>query len=70
MNFVSVYRICNVNTNLTIIPDDISDEAVCYTTDMMSTDSKALKNADIILVRSTVVFGLSAVGQKVLKIKT
>jgi len=44
-------------------PEGVSDEAACYTTDMMSTGFKGAENADIVLGGSAVVFGMGPVGQ-------
>ncbi len=62
-SFAEYFHVNDADVNLTIIPDDVSDEAACYTTDMMSTGFKGAENADIILGGSAVVFGLGPVGQ-------
>lgn len=62
-SFAEYFHVNNADANLTMIPDDVSDEAACYTTDMMSTGFKGSENADIVLGGSAVVFGLGPVGQ-------
>ncbi len=61
-NMAEYFHVNNADANLTAIPDDVSDEAACYTTDMMSTGFKGAENADIVLGGTAAVFGLGPVG--------
>ena len=61
--FAEYFHVNDADANLTMIPEGISDEAACYTTDMMSTGFKGAENADIVLGGSAAVFGLGPVGQ-------
>lgn len=62
-SFAEYFHVNDADANLTFIPDGVSDEAACYTTDMMSTGFKGAENADIVLGGSAAVFGLGPVGQ-------
>jgi threonine dehydrogenase-like Zn-dependent dehydrogenase len=62
-SFAEYFHVNDADANLTHIPKDVSNEAACYTTDMMSTGFKAAENADIVLGGSAVVFGAGPVGQ-------
>lgn len=62
-SFAEYFHVNDADANLTMIPDDVSDEAACYTTDMMSTGFKGAENADIVLGGSAAVFGAGPVGQ-------
>lgn len=62
-SFAEYFHVNDADANLALIPDGVSDEAACYTTDMMSTGFKAAENADIVLGGTAVVFGLGPVGQ-------
>lgn len=62
-SFAEYFHVNDADANLTAIPEGVSDEAACYTTDMMSTGFKAAENADIVLGGTAVVFGLGPVGQ-------
>jgi threonine dehydrogenase-like Zn-dependent dehydrogenase len=62
-SFAEYFHVNDADANLTLIPDDVSDEAACYTTDMMSTGFKGAENANIILGGSAAIFGLGPVGQ-------
>ncbi len=60
--FADYFHVNDADSNLAIIPDDVSDEAACYVTDMISTGFKGAENADIPLGGTAAVFGLGAVG--------
>ncbi len=62
-NFAEYFHVNDADANLTTIPDEVSDEAACYATDMMTTGFKGAENADIVLGGTAVVFGLGPVGQ-------
>lgn len=62
-SFAEYFHVNDADANLTLIPDDVSDEAACYTTDMMSTGFKGAENADIVLGGTAAVFGMGPVGQ-------
>lgn len=62
-SFAEYFHVNDADANLAAIPDGVSDEAACYTTDMMSTGFKAAENADIVLGGTAAVFGLGPVGQ-------
>lgn len=62
-SFAEYFHVNNADANLTLIPDDVSDEAACYTTDMMSTGFKGAENANVVLGGTVAVFGLGPVGQ-------
>jgi len=61
-NMAEYFHVNDADPNLTLIPEGVSDEAACYTTDMMSTGFKGAENADIVLGGSAVVFGAGPVG--------
>nr|HID58050.1 NAD(P)-dependent alcohol dehydrogenase [Desulfobacterales bacterium] len=61
-NLAEYFHVNEAEANLTLIPDDVSDEAAAYTTDMMSTGFKGAENADIVLGGSAVIFGQGPVG--------
>ncbi len=61
-SFAEYFHVNDADANLTLIPDEVSDEAACYATDMMSTGFKGAENADIVLGGSAVVFGMGPVG--------
>ena len=61
-NMAEFFHVNDAVANLTPIPDDVSDEAATYTTDMMSTGFKGAENADIVLGGTAGVFGLGPVG--------
>jgi threonine dehydrogenase-like Zn-dependent dehydrogenase len=56
------FHLNDAEANLALIPDEVSDEAACYTTDMMSTGFKGAENARIPLGGSGVIFGMGPVG--------
>lgn len=62
-SFAEYFHVNDADANLTSIPEDVSDEAACYTTDMMSTGFKGAENADIVLGGTAAVFGMGPVGQ-------
>jgi threonine dehydrogenase-like Zn-dependent dehydrogenase len=62
-SFAEYFHVNDADANLTHIPDSVSDEAACYTTDMMSTGFRGAENADIVLGGSAVIFGAGPVGQ-------
>lgn len=62
-SFAEYFHVNDADANLTSIPDEVSDEAACYTTDMMSTGFKGAENADIALGGTAAVFGMGPVGQ-------
>ena len=62
-SFAEYFHVNDADANLTHIPENVSDEAACYTTDMMSTGFKGAENAAIVLGGSAAVFGLGPVGQ-------
>jgi threonine dehydrogenase-like Zn-dependent dehydrogenase len=62
-SFAEYFHVNDADANLTLIPDGVSDEAACYTTDMMSTGFKGAENADIVLGGTAAVFGAGPVGQ-------
>jgi threonine dehydrogenase-like Zn-dependent dehydrogenase len=47
--FADYFHVNDADANLTLIPEGVSDEAACYTTDMMSTGFKGAENAGIVL---------------------
>ena len=61
-NMAEYFHVNDAVSNLAPIPDDVSDEAAVYTTDMMSTGFKGAENADIVLGGTAAVFGLGPVG--------
>ncbi len=61
-NMAEYFHVNDADANLTLIPEGVSDEAACYTTDMMSTGFKGAENADIVLGGSAAVFGQGPVG--------
>jgi threonine dehydrogenase-like Zn-dependent dehydrogenase len=61
-NMAEYFHVNDAEANLALIPDGVSDEAACYTTDMMSTGFKGAENARIPLGGSGVVFGMGPVG--------
>ena len=61
-NLAEYFNVNDAEANLALIPDGVSDEAACYTTDMMSTGFKGAENARIPLGGSGVVFGMGPVG--------
>ncbi len=60
--FADYFHVNDADSNLATIPKDVSDEAACYVTDMMSTGFKGAENANIPLGGTAAVFGLGAVG--------
>lgn len=61
--FAEYFHVNDADANLALIPDEVSDEAACYATDMISTGLKGAENGDIVLGGSAAVFGLGPVGQ-------
>ncbi len=61
-NMAEYFHVNDAVANLAPIPDEVSDEAACYATDMMSTGFKGAENADIVLGGSAVIFGQGPVG--------
>lgn len=61
-NMAEYFHVNDAEANLALIPDGVSDEAACYSTDMMSTGFKGAENARIPLGGSGVVFGMGPVG--------
>lgn len=61
-NLAEYFHVNDAQANLAPIPDDVSDEAAAYTTDMMSTGFKGAENAAIPLGGTAAVFGLGPVG--------
>ena len=61
-NMAEYFHVNEAVSNLAPIPDDVSEEAAVYTTDMMSTGFKGAENADIVLGGTAAVFGLGPVG--------
>lgn len=57
------FHVNDADTNLALIPDDVSDEAACYATSIISAGFQGAEDSDIILGGSAVVFGLRPVGQ-------
>ncbi len=60
--FADYFHVNDADSNLATIPDDVTDEAACYVTDMMSTGFKGAENANIPLGGTAAVFGLGPVG--------
>ena len=60
--FAEYFHVNNADANLTPIPDSVSDEAACYTTDMMSTGFKGVEEAQIPIGGSVAIFGQGPVG--------
>ncbi|MFI0396935.1 NAD(P)-dependent alcohol dehydrogenase [Paracoccus jiaweipingae] len=61
-NMAEYFEVNDAKANLAPIPDDVSDEAAAYTTDMMSTGFMGAENAHIPLGGSCAVFGCGPVG--------
>ena len=61
-NLAEYFHVNDAVSNLAPIPDDVSDEAAVYATDMMSTGFKGAENADIVMGGTAAVFGLGPVG--------
>lgn len=61
-NMAEYFHVNDAEANVALIPKDVTDEAACYATDMMSTGFKGAENANIPLGGSGVVFGLGPVG--------
>ncbi|MBI5060438.1 NAD(P)-dependent alcohol dehydrogenase [candidate division KSB1 bacterium] len=61
-NLAEYFHVNDAQGNLAPIPDDVSDEAAAYATDMMSTGFKGAENADIPVGGTVAVFGLGPVG--------
>lgn len=61
-NMAEYFEVNDARANLAPIPDDVSDEAAAYTTDMMSTGFIGAENANIPLGGSAAVFGCGPVG--------
>ena len=62
-SFTEYFHVNDADANLSLIPDDVSDEAACYAASIMSAGFQGSEDADIILGGSAVVFGLGPVGQ-------
>ena len=60
--FADYFLVNNADANLAPIPDEISDEAACYATDMMSTGFAGAEAATIPLGGSVAIYGQGPVG--------
>jgi isopropanol dehydrogenase (NADP+) len=60
--FADYFLVNDADANLALIPDEISDEAACYATDMMSTGFAGAEAATIPLGGSVAIYGQGPVG--------
>lgn len=60
--FAEYFHVNDAEANLTPIPDSVSDEAACYTTDMMSTGFKGVEEARIPIGGTVAIFAQGPVG--------
>lgn len=60
--FADYFLVNDADANLALIPADISDEAACYTTDMMSTGFAGAEAATIPLGGTVAIYGQGPVG--------
>jgi threonine dehydrogenase-like Zn-dependent dehydrogenase len=60
--FAEYFIVNDVKSNLTLIPDSITDEEALYTTDMMTTGFMGAENADIPIGGSVAIFGQGPIG--------
>lgn len=60
--FAEYFHVNNADANLAIIPDSVSDEAACYTTDMMSIGFKGIEEARIPFGGTVAIFAQGPVG--------
>ncbi|MFH1699464.1 MAG: NAD(P)-dependent alcohol dehydrogenase [Candidatus Zixiibacteriota bacterium] len=60
--FAEYFNVNDAEANLAVIPDDVSEEAAVYTTDMMSTGFIGAEHANIPLGGSVAVFAQGPVG--------
>lgn len=60
--FAEYFHVNNADANLAPIPDSVSDEAACYTTDMMSTGFKGVEEARIPIGGAVAIFAQGPVG--------
>jgi threonine dehydrogenase-like Zn-dependent dehydrogenase len=60
--FADYFHVNDADANLVPIPDSLSDEAACYTTDMMSTGFKGAEEARIPIGGSVAILGQGPVG--------
>lgn len=61
-SFAEYFHVNNADANLALIPDSVSDEAACYTTDMMAIGFKGIQEARIPIGGSVAIFGQGPVG--------
>jgi len=60
--FAEYFHVNDADANLTPIPDSVSDEAACYTADMMSTGFKGVEEARISIGGTVAIFAQGPVG--------
>jgi isopropanol dehydrogenase (NADP+) len=60
--FADYFHVNDADANLALIPSTLSDEAACYTTDMMSTGFKGAEEARVPIGGSVAIFGQGPVG--------
>jgi len=60
--FAEYFHVNDADANLAPIPDSVSDEAACYTTDMMSTGFKGVEDAKIPIGGTVAIFAQGPVG--------
>ncbi|GAB6909027.1 NADP-dependent isopropanol dehydrogenase [Desulfosarcina cetonica] len=60
--FADFFLVNHADANLVVIPDEISDEAACYTSDMMSTGFAGAEAARIPLGGTVAIYGQGPVG--------
>ena len=61
-SFAEYFHVNDADANLALIPDSVSDEAACYTTDMMSIGFKGIEEARIPIGGSVAIFAQGPVG--------
>ena len=60
--FAEYFLVNNADANLALIPEGVSDEAACYTTDMISTGFKGVEEAGLPLGGTVAIFAQGPVG--------